>query len=278
MAIYSLGIVIPTRNEARNLPRLLSNLLRENLTPDQIVVADIGSSDNTADVARLLGVRVLTDPGTRSDRINLGVMQTSADFVLILDADMEIESGLIRELEDLFRNGHECVIIPEKSIARGPLSRARAFERSLYSNDPAIEAARGLSIRLFWKAGGFNAAMADGCEDWEFGKRAAALCAPVHSHKRIIHYELDLTPVTIFRKYSEYGKGFYALFKANHKMFFEHANPIRKSVLTQWRILLANPRQLLTLIYFKTLVWLSGLVGFLSAMAEDRRRRQLERR
>ncbi|MEL6716731.1 MAG: glycosyltransferase, partial [Planctomycetota bacterium] len=60
-----LGVGICALNEARALPRLLSRLLQVRDATDRadaVAVADGGSSDGTAELARRMGARVV-EPG-----------------------------------------------------------------------------------------------------------------------------------------------------------------------------------------------------------------------
>lgn len=53
------SVVIPARNEAENLPHLLGSLARQDLVPEQVIVVDDGSTDDTAAVARAHGALVV---------------------------------------------------------------------------------------------------------------------------------------------------------------------------------------------------------------------------
>jgi rSAM/selenodomain-associated transferase 2 len=86
-----LSIIIPTLNESRNLP-LAVDLARRRaaLGLHEIIVADCGSSDGTADVARRLGTRlIMRSPpfASRAAALNAAAKETTADTFLFLDAD-----------------------------------------------------------------------------------------------------------------------------------------------------------------------------------------------
>lgn len=55
----TVGVVIPTLNEACNLPELLGGL-REVALPLHVIVADGGSHDDTAALARPAGLQLCT--------------------------------------------------------------------------------------------------------------------------------------------------------------------------------------------------------------------------
>ena len=98
-----LGIVIPTLDEAAYLPALLDDLAHVTI-PTEIVVADGGSRDETADVARARGVRVLRSPRGRARQMNAGAAVLRTPWILFLHADSrlpaEAAAAAVRWLED----------------------------------------------------------------------------------------------------------------------------------------------------------------------------------
>lgn len=91
-----LSIVIPAKNESRHLPSLLSSLAKQDypaMADTEVFVADAGSTDGTAAIARsydnLLNVRVI-EGGLPSVGRNRGAAQSSSRYVLFLDADVEL--------------------------------------------------------------------------------------------------------------------------------------------------------------------------------------------
>jgi glycosyltransferase involved in cell wall biosynthesis len=54
-----LSIIIPTLNEIAYLPHLLDALAMQNRLPDEIIVADAGSKDNTVELAQSRCVHVV---------------------------------------------------------------------------------------------------------------------------------------------------------------------------------------------------------------------------
>jgi glycosyltransferase involved in cell wall biosynthesis len=64
--VSTLSIVIPAFNEAPNLPEVVASVPLDELTAGgwdtEVVVVDNASTDGTADVARSLGVRVVSQP------------------------------------------------------------------------------------------------------------------------------------------------------------------------------------------------------------------------
>lgn len=79
-------VVLPTRNEARNLPHVA-----ERMPPvDEIVVIDGGSQDGTADVARTLWPDATVIEQTRSGKGNAlacGFHAATGDIIVMIDGD-----------------------------------------------------------------------------------------------------------------------------------------------------------------------------------------------
>lgn len=89
-----LSVVITAWNEAKNLPRVITSV--KNLA-DEIVVVDNQSTDDTASIAKKFGCRVFTHPkaGIVEKVRNFSIKKASGDWILLLDADEEIQSDLI---------------------------------------------------------------------------------------------------------------------------------------------------------------------------------------
>jgi glycosyltransferase involved in cell wall biosynthesis len=89
------SVVVPTRNEARNLPYVLSRL-PEGL--HEVILVDGGSVDGTVEVARevLPGIRVVhqTRRG-KGNALACGYEAVTGDVVVMLDADGSADPGEI---------------------------------------------------------------------------------------------------------------------------------------------------------------------------------------
>jgi glycosyltransferase involved in cell wall biosynthesis len=92
-----LSIIIPTLNEALYLPTLLRALRNQTQPPDEIIVADAGSSDGTAALARAHGVVTVAGGKPAAGR-NAGAKIATGDLLLFLDADVEPDRHFIEQM------------------------------------------------------------------------------------------------------------------------------------------------------------------------------------
>lgn len=95
-------VLIPCRDEAAALPTVLA----EVPAGWTVVVIDNGSTDGTADVARTLGARVVTEdrPGYGA-AIHAGLAASQAEFVAVMDGDASMRMTDLVPLLDLVRSG-----------------------------------------------------------------------------------------------------------------------------------------------------------------------------
>ena len=86
----SISVIIPTLNAEKDLPELLSTLAAQTALPDEVIVIDSESEDQTAAVAEKAGARVLNvarkdfDHGKTRDR---ALQESKGDIVVFLTQD-----------------------------------------------------------------------------------------------------------------------------------------------------------------------------------------------
>lgn len=78
---------MPALDEASSLERHLPTALA---VADEVVVSDGGSRDDSVDVARHLGARIVTGKPSRGGQLNRGARAANADILLFLHADTEL--------------------------------------------------------------------------------------------------------------------------------------------------------------------------------------------
>ncbi len=112
--VRTVSVVIPVRNGAASLPRLIEAIHAQKLEEHavEIIVVDDGSTDGTADVAREAGAQVvhLTEPtGNPAHARNVGALKASGEFLIFLDVDCIPEPGWLHTMLATHAKGWPCV-------------------------------------------------------------------------------------------------------------------------------------------------------------------------
>ena len=165
-----LTIVIPAKNEAEMLPRLLGSLARqdyEGMGEMRVIVADAGSTDGTVEVALSFRDRLrieVIEGGLPSVGRNAGARLVTTPYVLFLDADVELpEPTLLRRA--LWRMRRRRLHLVTTNIA---CREGSFFDDALYMGNNFMQRigsvlkpfATGMFMlfdrEAFWALGGFN--------------------------------------------------------------------------------------------------------------------------
>lgn len=107
----TLSLCMIVRNEAENIGRCLASV-RDVV--DEIVVVDTGSIDDTAEIARSMGARVIYEDWANdfSRHRNTSLDHAAGDWILFLDADEELAPGAGEEIRRVIREGrHEAYFV-----------------------------------------------------------------------------------------------------------------------------------------------------------------------
>jgi rSAM/selenodomain-associated transferase 2 len=92
----NISIIIPTRNEADSIGRLLPELLA--ISGVELLVVDGGSTDNTADIAKSYGVQVLSISPGKATQMNAGAEAAHGDILLFLHSDTKLAPGFVEQV------------------------------------------------------------------------------------------------------------------------------------------------------------------------------------
>lgn len=138
-----ISVVIPSLNEGGCIGDVIKRIPKDIV--DEVLVVDGHSSDNTVDVARNIGVKVLTQPGTGlGDAYRFGAKNISGDIMIILDADGSHVPEDIPKLVKKIKEGYDLVIASRLSGGN------RSEEMPIYSFRYVANRAVSLSCKLLF--------------------------------------------------------------------------------------------------------------------------------
>lgn len=131
-----LSIILPAKNEAAGL-RLVLPKLRSQFPEAEVIVADDGSTDDTAAIAREFGARVLEAPYSMGNgaAIKRGARAASGEILVFMDADGQHDPALIPHLLARLEEGYDMVVGARDGAGQASAGRglANAFYNRLAS-------------------------------------------------------------------------------------------------------------------------------------------------
>jgi hypothetical protein len=97
----AISLVIPTLNEAENLPATLAST--ESSSDLEIIVVDGSSSDGTAELAKSFGVRLLVTAANRARQANAGGVAARGEVLFFLHGDTRLPRRFEWYVSDIIR-------------------------------------------------------------------------------------------------------------------------------------------------------------------------------
>lgn len=184
-AAAKVSVVIPAFNEAGYLRATLQALIRsaeilksKTGISTEIIVVDNDSKDSTADIALLLGAKVVCEIEHNISRVrNKGAAATTGEFLVFVDADTLLPEALLTRIfqcisKEVYVGGAvDTLYQPRKLTARIYLGLWRVLGRMTGMAQGATQFCRR---KEFESLGGYNEAILMG-EDVDFYFRLKAL-------------------------------------------------------------------------------------------------------
>jgi len=96
--LSKISIIIPTINEANNLPLLLSDLSSIQ-KEGEIIIVDSGSEDKTIDIANIYGAKVfISREKNRGLQLEIGAKNSKGEWLIFLHADTRLTHDWFRKI------------------------------------------------------------------------------------------------------------------------------------------------------------------------------------
>lgn len=126
-----ISVIIPVRNEAENLPRLLGDLARQRYTQFEVIVADDSSTDETVAVVRglmnelpyTLHLLPLSDERTGAPKkraIAQSIRVATGELILTTDGDCRVGPDWVRSFARFYAEHHPKMITGPVTFTNTP--------------------------------------------------------------------------------------------------------------------------------------------------------------
>ena len=188
----SVSLIFTVRNEESALPTLLTSLEAQERPPDEIVIADGGSTDGTVPLLRAYAaarqhVSLLEVPGANiAEGRNAAIRAATGDVIAVTDAGVSLPTYWLAELVRPLENRPEVDMVsgysrPDPHTRFEALLAATTLPLvSEVREDSYLASSRSVAFRreLWEKAGGYPEWL-DYCEDVVFDLNSKAVGAHV---------------------------------------------------------------------------------------------------
>jgi glycosyltransferase involved in cell wall biosynthesis len=226
------SLIVTVLNEARSVPTLLDSIAAQTRPPDEVIICDGGSSDNTLEVLRAerrFPLRVLVRPGSNiSQGRNAAIAEASGDVIASTDAGVRLDPQWLAKLVE--------PLIPTPLVRQptlvSPAAQVRAASAGFFLPDvhTPFEVAMGATVlpqledvkpekflpssrsvaftKAAWQAVGGYPEWIDYCEDLVFDfalrkKYGSFAFAP----EAIAHFKPRGSLKSFFKQYYLYARG-----------------------------------------------------------------------
>ena len=184
------SIVVPVRNEEKNLPRLLDSIKKLDYSQNkfELIIVDGYSTDETVKIAKRFGAKIFKNPGKiRSTGCQIGVSKAQGEFIAFTDADCSVPSGWLKGLLGPFKTKNIAAVggpnvtpkddtLFAKAAGEALWLLARTGSRYGFSGQKVVEIYHNPGCNVIYRkkaiqsVGGFNPYLLT-CEDEELDFR-----------------------------------------------------------------------------------------------------------
>ncbi len=121
---HDISIILPAKNEAGSLKKLLPEL-RRAFPDEEIIVVDDGSTDATIEICNSNDVRVISHVYSMGNgaAIKTGARNATGDILVFMDADGQHSPDNIQRLVDKINDGFDMVVGARKINTHASLTR-----------------------------------------------------------------------------------------------------------------------------------------------------------
>jgi glycosyltransferase involved in cell wall biosynthesis len=117
------SVIIPCRNGVRTVGEAVRSARQQSLSPAEVIVVDDGSTDGSAEAARIAGARVVrSTAGTSGGARNVGMAAAAGDAYAFLDCDASVSSNWLERVAVHFARDPRIFAVGAR-IANGRSSR-----------------------------------------------------------------------------------------------------------------------------------------------------------
>ena len=127
------SVVLPAKNEAGAIGKTIKKIQQLDFV-DEILVVDDGSTDETPQIAKHAGAKVITHPYSKGNgaAIKTGARNAAGEIIIFMDADGQHDANDIPKLLEKIEQGYDLVVGARQKGSQASIGRGIA--NKLYNN------------------------------------------------------------------------------------------------------------------------------------------------
>lgn len=213
-----ISVIVTVKNEGKTIEKLLASLQAQTRPPDEIVIVDGGSTDQTVDIiqawSKKLPIKLIVKPGSNiSQGRNLAIKEASGEIIASTDAGVKLSPVWLEALTRPFESGAKVVsgfFLPDVEGAFETAMGATVLP-SLEDINPKkfLPSSRSVAfLKEAWEKVGGYPEWLDYCEDLIFDFKLRKLFGPFPFVPEAIAYFKPRTNLRdFFVQYYRYARG-----------------------------------------------------------------------
>jgi len=213
------SVICTVLNEGESIRRLMDSLVAQTRTPDEVVIVDGGSSDNTVAILDeyrdRLRLRVLIERGANISRgRNVAIAAARGEIIASTDAGVRLEpqwlAELVKPLENSDARAAACFFVSDPQTTFEVAMGATVLPDVEYI-DPGsfLPSSRSVAfMKEAWAAAGGYPEWLDYCEDLIFDFRLRdEVGSFAWTPTALAHFRPRSTPRAFVKQYYRYARG-----------------------------------------------------------------------
>ncbi len=212
------SVVVTVLNEANSLPRLLDSLAAQSCYPDEVVICDGGSTDDTLallEAEERLPLHVIQRPGANiSQGRNAAIETARGDVIAVTDAGVRLSPRWLEKITAPLENEDTQTVAgffrPDpQTVFEAAMGATVLPEQREIKPEQFLPSSRSVAFRKqAWEAVGGYPEWLDYCEDLIFDFRLRDLYGPfVFAPEALVYFRPRPTLRAFFVQYYRYARG-----------------------------------------------------------------------
>lgn len=210
-----ISVIIPVYNEEAYIETALRAVFSNTVLPDEVIVADGGSTDQTVDIIKknFPFVKVVNNPNRNAaSGRNVAIKHARGDILAFTDGDCVVSHDWIEKISDAF-NRHTIDGLGGKVVAAKPINRIEKYWGNLAwniimsfgdesyvvtkctLNDAFVTANCAYTRKLIDQLDGFSEWFANNAEDVDFSWRALKANAKLMYVPEVLIHAHNITTI-----------------------------------------------------------------------------------